>query len=132
MWKTLKRIASVLLVLATVALVLNLNIAGRPARDHAMDLWQREEVQKVYGTIRDRAWALIKKDISVEDVFKELPLKEGQKKAEKPSDAPVTPAVTPPANNSQVIDMENLSDQDRKDLERILQNSAKTNPSKNP
>ena len=131
MWKNLKRIASVLMVLATVALVLNLNIAGRPARDHAMDLWQREEVQKVYGAIRDRAWALIKKDISVEDVFKELPPKEGEKRAEKPA-ASAAPSVTPPANQGQVIDMENLSEQDRKDLERILQNSSKKHSDKNP
>jgi len=113
-------------VLAVVALVLNLNIGGRPSRDLALELWQSEGVQKVYGAVRDRVLALIRKDISVEDVFKpELP-------AKAPA-APKTSAAAPSAKaapapkgpeGERVIHLEKLDEQDRKALEKILEKSS--------
>jgi len=120
-------------VLAVVALVLNLNIGGRPSRDLALELWQSEGVQKVYGVVRDRVLALIRKDISVEDVFKpELPAKAPAPSASTPA-APKTSATAPSAKaapapkapeGERVIHLEKLDEQDRKALEKILEKSS--------
>ncbi len=116
MFRLLKRLFSILLVLLGIALILNLNIGGRPSRDHAVELWRSEGVQKVYRVVRDRFLALIRKDISVEEVFKpELP-----KKTNEISKA--DPASTQ-SDETKAIQLENLDEKDRKALEEILKKS---------
>jgi hypothetical protein len=116
-----KKILSILFVLAVVALILNLNIGGRPARDRALEIWRSPGVQKVYRVIYDRLSALIHKDISVEDVFKpELPTKDHTSSNEQKS----SPAGEAKEENK-VIHLEKLDEQDRKALEKILEKSSK-------
>jgi len=129
MFRLIKRLISLVFVLIAIALILNLNIAGRPAREHALEIWHNESVQKVYQVVRDRFMALIRKDISVEDVFKADITKPA--KVETPM-AKATPAQEPTkaepkveTKESKVIDLEHLSDDDRKALEKILENSKK-------
>jgi hypothetical protein len=123
MWKWFKRLFSIALVLATVALVLNLKIAGRPARDLAWNFWQSEGVQKVYRVVKDRVMALIRKDISVEEVFKpELP----KPQSSAPGSVAAQPqAAPPPPEQTKVIELEKLDEADRKALEEILKKSSK-------
>jgi hypothetical protein len=45
MFSILKKGLSLAGVILVVALVLNLNIGGRPARDRALEIWQSEGVQ---------------------------------------------------------------------------------------
>lgn len=129
----LKKGLSLAGVLAVVALVLNLNIGGRPSRDLALELWQSEGVQKVYGVVRDRVLALIRKDISVEDVFKpDLPEKSSAPASNNASApkavAPAPSAKAVPASKGpegeRVINLEKLDEQDRKALEKILEKSS--------
>ena len=122
MWKWFKRLISIALVLASVALVLNLKIAGRPARELAWDFWQSEGVQKVYRVVKDRVMALIRKDISVEEVFKpELP-----KPQSSAPGAAAPPQVAPPSpEQTKAIELEKLDEADRKALEEILKKSSK-------
>ncbi len=117
MYRFFKRLLSVALVLIAVALILNLKIAGRPAREHASEIWQSGPVQKVYRAVRDRVLALIRKDISVEDVFKpEVPGGQAQTAAPK---APV-----PEPSEDRTINLEKLDEADRKALEKILEKSS--------
>ncbi|HCU23494.1 MAG TPA: hypothetical protein DF383_00640 [Deltaproteobacteria bacterium] len=113
MFSFLKKVLSLGGVLLVVALVLNLKVGGRPARDLALEIWQSEGIQKVYRVIRDRALALIRKDISIEDVFKSNPsISSSSKSAEKK------------VEETRVIQLEKLNDNDRKALEKILQKSS--------
>jgi hypothetical protein len=125
MWSFFKKLISVLIVLYIVALILNLKVGGKPTRDWTMEVWNSPEVQKMYHGVRDRIMALIRKDISVEDVFKsDLP-----QGATNPTQAP--PA--PPASAQDLgkkpeeiknIHLENLDEKDREALKRILDKSA--------
>ncbi|HEX5035046.1 MAG TPA: hypothetical protein VFW62_11230 [bacterium] len=109
----LKKALSLAGVLVVIALVLNLNIGGRPARERAYELWQSEPVQKVYREVSARITALIRKDISVEDVFKpELPSN---------SEAKVPPKGQ---EDTRTIQLEKLDDADKKALEKILEKSS--------
>ena len=133
MFSFLKKVLSVVGVILVVALVLNLNIGGRPARERALEVWQSEAVQKVYRVVHDRVMAVIRKDISVEDAFKPgLDLK---------TSSPTPPNTKPEANSNtskasvsgkasdtkdtHFIQMEKLNDEDRKALEKILEKSSK-------
>lgn len=117
MYSFFKKLISVLVVLWVVALILNLKIWDRPARDWTMSFWQSAGVQKVYTGVRDRIVALIRKDISVEDVFKsEVP---GSKSSAKDS----AQANQNTTEEVEIINTEKLSEKDRQDLERILQKS---------
>ncbi|MCE9624102.1 MAG: hypothetical protein K8R69_01415 [Deltaproteobacteria bacterium] len=132
MFSILKKGLSLAGVLLVVALVLNLNIGGRPARDRALEIWQSEGVQKVYGVVRDRVLAVIRKDISVEDAFKpDLDLKNTSATAKSPA-GNTTPghaedkpsATAKSSDDNRVIHLEKLDDQDRKALEKILEKSS--------
>lgn len=108
----LKKLISVVFVLWIVALILNLKIGGRGTREWTADLWNSQAVQKVYTTVRDRILALVRKDISVEEVFKpELP---GEKRTDTPAGA------EPKKEDVQFIHMEKLDEKDRQELEKIL------------
>jgi len=127
----LKKGLSLAGVLLVVALVLNLNIGGRPARDRALEIWESEGVQKVYGVVRDRVLAVIRKDISVEDAFKPgLDLKNPAPAAKTSAANPATNSENKPAasaktpEENRVIHLEKLDDQDRKALEKILEKSS--------
>ena len=127
----LKKGLSLAGVLLVVALVLNLNIGGRPARDRALEIWESEGVQKVYGVVRDRVLAVIRKDISVEDAFKpDLDLKNPTPAAKTPAANPATNSENKPSasaktpEENRVIHLEKLDDQDRKALEKILEKSS--------
>ncbi len=124
----LKKALSLAGVLVVVALVLNLNIGGRPARDRALEIWQSEGVQKVYGVVRDRVLAVIRKDISVEDAFKpDLNLKGPAAKSPGPNATAPNPAEPPaakPGEENKVIHLEKLDEQDRKALEKILEKAS--------
>lgn len=130
----LKKGLSLAGVLAVVALVLNLNVGGRPSRDIALELWQSDGVQKVYGVVRDRVLALIRKDISVEDVFKpDLPEKPNSSakapavsapKAEASSNAKTQVAPAKEPEKERVIHLEKLDEKDRQALEKILEKSS--------
>jgi len=124
MWSLLKKLISALVVLYLVALILNLKIGGRPTREWTQRAWQSPVVQKVYTTVKDRILALIRKDISVEEVFKsDLP----QKNKASPSDPASAPAsATAPAAKEEikVIDIEQLDEKDRESLELILKKAA--------
>jgi len=132
MFSILKKGLSLAGVLLVVALVLNLNIGGRPARDRALEIWQSEGVQKVYGVVRDRVLAVIRKDISVEDAFKpDLDLKNPSATVKSPAGNPAPGHVEdkPSANakssdDNRVIHLDKLDDQDRKALEKILEKSS--------
>jgi hypothetical protein len=126
MFSILKKALSLAGVLLVIALVLNLNIGGRPSRERAYELWRSEPVQKVYRVVADRITALIRKDISVEDVFKpELPSKTAPKSSASPS-APAPEAKSAPQNgeSTRTIQMEKLDDADKKALEKILEKSS--------
>ena len=125
MFRFLKRLISVAIVLAAIALVLNLKIAGRPARDHATEIWQSESVQKVYHVVRDRFLALIRKDISVEEVFQGGLPKKNSEPVAAPSNAGSTQLSGAPKEETKVIELEKLDEADRKALQDILQKSAK-------
>lgn len=114
----LKKALSLAGVLVVIALVLNLNIGGRPARERAYELWQSETVQKVYREVSARITAVIRKDISVEDVFKpELPTKQ-----DPPAPETKVPAKSEEATRT--IQMEKLDEADKKALEKILEKSS--------
>ncbi|HKY63591.1 MAG TPA: hypothetical protein VJR29_09240 [bacterium] len=114
----LKKALSLAGVLVVIALVLNLNIGGRPARERAYELWQSEPVQKVYREVSARITAVIRKDISVEDVFKpELPSKQAPQKAE------ASPGGAKP-EDTRTIQLEKLDEADKKALEKILEKSS--------
>jgi len=130
-----KKTLSLLGVLAVVALVLNLNIGGRPARDRALEIWNSEAVQKVYQVVSSRVMAVIRKDISVEDAFKpDLNLKDtketnpsvksssSSQAAPKGAENPVAAAKSTEQNK--VIHLEKLDEQDKKALEKILEKSS--------
>lgn len=122
----LKKALSLAGVLLVIALVLNLNIGGRPSRERAYELWQSEPVQKVYREVSARITALIRKDISVEDVFKpELPSKSAPQSAASPS-AALPDAKLPPKGEeaTRTIQMEKLDEADKKALEKILEKSS--------
>ena len=123
MYSLLKKIFSLLLVGMAVALILNLNIRGRGAREWAVEFWHQPQVQKVYQGVRDRIVAVIHKDISVEDVFKsELPNHEGN----QPSDSkPAGAAVEGKPTQTKVIQLEKLNEEDRKALDKILEKASK-------
>ena len=119
----LKKALSLAGVLLVIALVLNLNIGGRPSRERAYELWQSEPVQKVYREVSARITALIRKDISVEDVFKpELPSKAPQSAATPSTAAPEAKAKGEDATRT--IQMEKLDEADKKALEKILEKSS--------
>ena len=121
-------------VLVVVALVLNLNVGGRPSRDIALELWQSDGVQKVYNVVKDRVLALIRKDISVEDVFKpELPEKSNASakapassspKSEAPTSAKALALSAKEPEKERVIHLEKLDEKDRQALEKILEKSS--------
>ena len=116
MYSFLKKLLSALLVLYLVALVLNLKVGGTPTREWTNRAWHSEGVQKVYRTVRDRVMALIRKDISVEEVFQSEP-----QPAVKPS--PGTTAQKP-KEEVRTIDFEKLSEKDREALEKILDKAS--------
>lgn len=130
MFRLIRRLVSVAVVLLTIALILNLKIAGKPAREHAAALWGNQSVQKAYHVVRDRFLALIRKDISVEEVFKpDLPAAKTPEaepapapKAKDPLSAQAKPAAT--QAESAVINMEKLDDADRQALQKILEKSS--------
>lgn len=130
MFRFIRRLVSVAAVLVTIALILNLKIAGKPAREHAADIWANESVQKGYHAVRDRFLALIRKDISVEEVFKpDLPAGKTPEappapapKAKDPQNAQAKPVST--EAESAVINMEKLDDADRQALQKILDKSS--------
>lgn len=127
MFSLLKKALSLAGVLLVIALVLNLNIGGRPARERALEIWDSEPVQKVYREISTRITALIRKDISVEDVFKpELPTKQAPQAAATPNgvSAPDSKATAKPSDGTRTIQMEKLDDADKKALEKILEKSS--------
>lgn len=117
MWSFTKKLISVLIVLYLVALILNLKVGGKPTRDWTSQAWNSPGVQKVYRGIRDRIIALVRKDISVEEVFKsEIPgSSENQNKADQKKTA----------EEIRTINIEELDEKDRKALERILDKSSK-------
>jgi hypothetical protein len=120
MFSLIKKLFSFLFVLAVVALVLNLNIGGKPARQHAENIWHNPSVQKVYQSIKQRVMAVIRKDISVEDAFKpDLPAK---KTGEKPSETPIPSSNV--SEKTKVIHLEKLDAKDREELDQILQKAA--------
>ena len=123
MFRLFKRLFSLVVVLVAIALILNLNISGRPAREHALEIWHNDTVQKVYQTVRDRFLAVIRKDISVEDAFKPdlSPASHAEKSEVLPGKTGTVQAAAPA--DSRVLKLENLSDDDRKALEKILQKS---------
>lgn len=96
-------------------LILNLKIAGRPARDHVHALWERPAVQKAYRVIRTRLVALLKKDISVEEIFSS-PLRQGAATAE-------------PVPKSHLADsaprLNRLTEQERQELEKLLKKASR-------
>jgi hypothetical protein len=115
-----RKILSLAVVLLIVSLVLNLNIGGRPSREIALDIWKSPGVQKVYSTVKNRLLALIRKDISVEDVFKpELPA------LEKPASSSSATPTTTSEDSTKVIHLEKLDEKDRKALEQILKKASK-------
>lgn len=131
MWSIFKKLLSVLIVLYVVALILNLNVGGKPTREWTMQAWNSPQVQKVYRSVRDRIMALVRKDISVEDVFKSEP----PTKSNAPQNTPVAPPVTPStpaplqdaakkAEEIKTINLENLDEKDREALKKILDKSA--------
>ena len=118
MYSFFKKLISALLVLYLVALVLNLKVGGRPTRDWTQDAWNSRGVQKVYTTVKDRVLALIRKDISVEEVFQPKPGNVSTS-ASKPI------AEKKPPENIKTINMEKLSDKDRQALDDILNKASK-------
>ena len=113
MFSLIKKIVSLAFVLVVVCLVLNLNIGGRPSRDIALEIWRSPGVQKVYTTVYGRVMALIRKDISVEEVFKpEIPAKSSD-------------SLEDSKNKTKVIHLEQLDEKDRKALDEILKKAAK-------
>jgi hypothetical protein len=116
MWSFFKKLFSVLVVLYVVALILNLKVGGKPTRDWTMQAWNSPQVQKVYQSVRDRIMALVRKDISVEDVFKsELPA----------GNPPAAPDLQKKPGGLKPINPENLDEKDREALKKILEKSAK-------
>ncbi|MBI2337164.1 MAG: hypothetical protein HYU97_10450 [Deltaproteobacteria bacterium] len=106
MWKLAKKLLSTVIVLVIVALVLNLNFSGKPAREYAKQFWQNHTVQWVYQSVKGRVMAVINKDISVEEAFKpnvRLPSSSDPKQVvqEKPS-------------------LDHIRPEDKKELERII------------
>ncbi len=122
----LKKALSLAGVLLVIALVLNLNIGGRPSRERAYELWQSEPVQKVYREVSARITALIRKDISVEDVFKpDLPTKQAPQSAASPgATLPETKAPAKGEDGTRTIQLEKLDEADKKALEKILEKSS--------
>lgn len=116
MFSLLKKFISALLVLWVVAVILNLKVGGRPAREWTERVWKSEVVQKVYTEVRDRILALVRKDISVEDVFKsELPKKDFGHPAQENSPSPGVEK-----QEIKTINLEQLDEKDRQALDRIL------------
>lgn len=109
----MKKILSTLVVLYLVALILNLKVAGTPTRDWTERAWNSPGVQKVYHGVKDRILALVRKDISVEEVF-DSPTK---------NQAPPSESKAPP-DEVRTINMEKLDEADRQALEKILDKAA--------
>lgn len=123
MYSLLKKLFSALLVMFLAAWILNLRVAGKPTRDWTHQFWNSHEVQKIYRGIRDRVMALIRKDISVEEVFKsELPATSSS--TEKKADAG-TATENKKSEEVKTINLEQLDEKDRQALERILDKAAK-------
>lgn len=117
MFSWLKKLLSLATVLVAAALILNLNVGGRPSRDRALELWRSPTVQKAYRAVYDRVMALIRKDISVEEVFKPLPQEEqGEVKSVVPAKASL--------EQNKIIQLEKLDESDRKALEQILKKAS--------
>lgn len=123
MYSFLKKLVSALVVLFLAAWILNLKVGGKPTREWSYQAWNSHGVQKVYRGIRDRVMALIRKDISVEDVFKS-DLSSGSSSTEKKGE---TPSVQGAKKQEEIktINLEQLDEKDRQALERILDKSAK-------
>jgi hypothetical protein len=123
MWSFFKKLLSVFVVLYIVALILNLKVGGKPTRDWTMQAWHSPQVQKVYQSVRDRIMALVRKDISVEDVFKsDLPAG-----GTAPQGTPTGSAqdLQKKTDDVKTIHLENLDEKDREALKQILDKSAK-------
>lgn len=121
----LKKVLSTLLVLYLVALILNLKVGGVPTRDWTQRAWNSPGVQKVYRGVRDRIMALIRKDISVEEVFQSPhPGKTNQVQQPGAKAAAPTEAAAPKGDEVRTINMEKLDEQDRQALEKILDKAA--------
>jgi len=116
----LKKVLSTLLVLYLVALILNLKVGGVPTRDWTQRAWNSPGVQKVYQGVRDRIMALIRKDISVEEVF-QSPHPGETKQVQQPGAAA---APAPKGDEVRTINMEKLDEQDRQALEKILDKAS--------
>ncbi len=114
MFSWIKKLVSLAFVLLAICLILNLNIGGRPSRERALEIWRSPGVQKVYTVVRDRILAVIHKDISVEDVFK------GSTEPAKSNSS-----TSGLKEESKVIHLEKLDEQDRKALEKILEKASK-------
>lgn len=117
MFSWVKKLFSLASVLVAAALILNLNVGGRPARDRALELWNSPPVQKAYTAVYDRVMALIRKDISVEEVFKPLPQSGEAPAAKKLSENPAS-------EQNKVIHLEKLDEADRKALDQILKKAS--------
>ncbi len=112
-------------MLALVALILNLKIGGRPSRDLAHEIWMSQGVQSAYRVVRDRVLALLHRDISVEDVFKtELPSNQQGQINQKNQSASVAPEKSEGQGSKRLVDLDKLSEEDKQQLERILDKSS--------
>lgn len=96
-----------------IALVLNLKIGGRDARDIGLQAWNNPSVQKIYREIKTRVLAVVRKDISVEEAFKTVAPKTEQPKAESVD-----------KSRTQVIDLDRLDEKDKAELKKILDKAA--------
>ncbi len=121
-----KKVLSTLVVLYLVALILNLKVGGVPTRDWTSRAWNSPTVQKVYQGVRDRILALIRKDISVEEVFKPQTPAGKNTPLVPAAGTSVTPGVDTTKKNEEVrtINMEKLDEKDRQALEKILDKAA--------
>jgi hypothetical protein len=125
MWSFFKKLLSVLIVLYVVALILNLKVGGKPTRDWTMQAWNSPQVQKVYRTIKDRIMALVRKDISVEDVFKgDLPKGSTQTTNTPPAVPSSVQDLGKRPEEIKTINLENLDEKDREALKQILNKSG--------
>ncbi len=125
MFRLIRRFFSGIVVLALVALILNLKVGGRPSRELAHEIWMSEAVQSVYRVVRDRFLALLHRDISVEDVFKvELPSNQQGKTDQKNPSLPAVSEKSEGQGKKRVVDLDKLSEEDKQQLERILDKSS--------
>ena len=112
MFRWLRKLFGIALVLWIIACILNIKIADRPARDWTLALWYQPRVQKSYHFLKDRFTALIRKDISVEQIFdtKTSPSSESH------------PDKFPPPRP---IDLEKMDPKDQKKIQEILEKYQK-------